>query len=126
MSFATRPGACEGRAEPEFAASGRRRRVKPIQALIVSSQSIRNRCSAPRVFSGFITVFKKLCVVPDFANVKRDDAQQRWADAGFTTQVIKQASTGSPANYKIGYQSITGGTIDPQPNGCDSTITVGP
>jgi hypothetical protein len=29
-------------------------------------------------------------------------------------------------NYKIKYQSINGATVDPQPAGCASIITVGP
>ncbi len=39
------------------------------------------------------------------------------------TQVLFQGGQG---NYDINYQSITGGTIDPQPSGCASIITVGP
>ena len=31
-----------------------------------------------------------------------------------------------PNNYVIQGQSIVGGTVDPQPDGCDLMITVGP
>ena len=72
---------------------------------------------------GYIVVTNKVCVVPDFGNVKKNSAQARWAAAGFTTQVLFQGGQG---NYTINYQSITGGTIDPQPAGCASIITVGP
>jgi PKD repeat protein len=73
----------------------------------------------------YIVVTNKVCTVPDFANVRRNGAQARWASAGFTTQVLFQAG-GGQGNYQINYQSITGGTIDPQPAGCASIITVGP
>jgi PKD repeat protein len=72
---------------------------------------------------GAVTVTDKLCTVPDFANVQVNNAQGLWTAAGFTTTVNKGAGNG---NYRIHQQTITGGTIDPQPNGCASTITVGP
>jgi PKD repeat protein len=72
---------------------------------------------------GYINVIKQICTVPDFANIKKNSAQDRWTAAGFTTQIQFQSGRG---NYTINQQSITGGTIDPQPNGCDSSITVGP
>lgn len=71
----------------------------------------------------YIVITNKICTVPDFGNVKKNQAQTRWRNANFTTQVQFQAGQG---NYTINYQSITGGTIDPQPDGCDSVITVGP
>jgi PKD repeat protein len=70
-----------------------------------------------------VVVSDRQCVVPDFANVKRNNAQSRWAAAGFTTTVTTLPGNG---NYSIQYQSIVGGTINPQPSGCASTITVGP
>ncbi len=74
--------------------------------------------------AGYVIVQKKVCTVPDFFKVKKNSAQQRWVvDAGFSTSVQFQSGNG---NYSIGYQSIVGGTIDPQPNGCDAVITVGP
>ena len=72
---------------------------------------------------GYINVFKKICTVPVFANIKKNSAQSIWATAGFTTQVQTQ---GPKSNWDINTQTIIGGTIDPQPDGCDSTITVGP
>jgi PKD repeat protein len=72
---------------------------------------------------GYIIVSHKVCTVPDFANVRRNSAQALWSGAGFSTTVEFQAGQG---NYKIHSQTITGGTIDPQPDGCDSQIIVGP
>jgi PKD repeat protein len=71
---------------------------------------------------GYIVVTNRICTVPDFANVNRNAAQNRWSNAGFTTDVQFQGGSWN----KIHYQSIVGGTVDPQPNGCDSVITVGP
>ena len=61
--------------------------------------------------------------MPDFGNTRTNQAQAKWAAAGFTTSV--QFDPG-PNNYKITKQSIIGGTIDPQPGGCGTVITVGP
>ena len=71
----------------------------------------------------YIIVSTRTCTVPDFANRRKNDAQGVWAAAGFTTGVLFAAGNG---NYLIHTQTILGGTIDPQPLGCDSTITVGP
>ena len=71
----------------------------------------------------YIVISDRICTVPDFGNVRINQAQNRWDSAGFTTTVLFQPG---PNNYRINYQSITGGTIDPQPDGCDSIITVGP
>ena len=71
----------------------------------------------------YVVVQHRICTVPDFFNTKQNKAQERWADAGFTTIVLFQSGKN---NYTIKYQSIVGGVIDPQPAGCDSTITVGP
>jgi PKD repeat protein len=72
---------------------------------------------------GYITVSHEICRVPDFANKKKNNAQAIWAAANFTTQVQFRSGQG---NYDIRYQSLVGGTIDPQPDGCDSVIEVGP
>jgi len=72
---------------------------------------------------GYVVVQDRICIVPDFFNVKKNDAQDRWTAAGFTTLVLFQPGNG---NYQIGYQSIVGGKIDPQPDGCSSVVTVGP
>jgi PKD repeat protein len=74
------------------------------------------------VKTGYIELSRRICTVPDFAGVRKNNAQARWADAGFTTTVLTQPG----GNYVIGQQSIVGGVIDPQPDGCASTITVGP
>jgi PKD repeat protein len=71
----------------------------------------------------FIVVSEKICVVPDFANVRRNSAQGLWSGAGFTTTVNFLGGNG---NYAINQQTLTGGTVNPQPDGCDSQITVGP
>jgi FOG: PKD repeat len=75
------------------------------------------------VKTGYIVVGHKICVVPNFAGTHKNSAQAMWATNGFTTQVRYLAGTG---NYTIGSQTITGGTIDPQPDACASIITVGP
>ncbi len=72
---------------------------------------------------GFIHVLPEICTVPDFAGIRRNSAQGVWAAAGFSTTVSFMAGNG---NYIIQAQSLLGGTIDPQPLGCDSQITVGP
>jgi PKD repeat protein len=71
----------------------------------------------------YIVITNQICTVPAFGTYKKNQAQALWTGAGFTTQVQFQAGQG---NYNIGYQSLTGGTIDPQPAGCASVITVGP
>jgi PKD repeat protein len=73
--------------------------------------------------TGYIVVSPRVCRVPDFANRRKNDAQGVWAGADFTTNVQFAPGNG---NYVIHTQTILGGTIDPQPDGCDSTITVGP
>lgn len=73
--------------------------------------------------TAFIVVSEKVCTVPDFANVRKNNAQALWSAAGFTTNVAFLPPNG---NYQINQQTLTGGTINPQPDGCDSTITVGP
>ena len=69
----------------------------------------------------FVIVNKKLCIVPDFANRKTNDAQAIWNAAGFTTTVkfLPPAPKGNRTT-RSSTQTIVGGTIDPQPNGCDS------
>ena len=73
--------------------------------------------------TGYIVVAERLCTVPDFFGVKKNSAQALWEAEGFSTTVAFEIGSG---NYIIKNQSLLGGTIDPQPNGCDSTITVGP
>jgi PKD repeat protein len=72
---------------------------------------------------GYIFVSHKVCVVPNFVGDKTGTAQATWTSNGFTTVVRFLPGKN---NYVIGSQTITGGTVDPIPDGCDSTITVGP
>lgn len=72
---------------------------------------------------GAVVVDRRVCTVPNFANVRRNSAQALWSGAGFSTNVQFLAGNG---NYSIQFQSLVGGTLDPQPNGCASSITVGP
>lgn len=74
----------------------------------------------------FIVVGDRPCQVPDFANVLVSDAQALWDRAGFTTTVSAQPPTNpNKPNYKIRYQSLPGGVVNP-PGGCDAAIEVGP
>jgi Flp pilus assembly protein TadG len=63
------------------------------------------------------------CKVPSFSGVRANSAVTTWVNAGFSSaKLSKQSGTG---NYKIGYQSIAGGLVNPQ-GGCSASITVGP
>lgn len=76
----------------------------------------------------YVVVLLRLCTVPDFANVKMSDAETVWVAAGFDAGNIDYLppKRNGPNDYKIRSQTLTGGTIDPVPDGCDSSITVGP
>jgi hypothetical protein len=64
------------------------------------------------------------CKVPAFSGVRKNSAGATWTSAGFTAGNLSEL-TGS-GNYKIGYQSLAGGLVNP-PGGCSgATITVGP
>jgi hypothetical protein len=64
------------------------------------------------------------CKVPAFAGVRKNSASGVWTSAGFSSSNFS-ASDGT-GNYKIGFQSLAGGLINP-PGGCDgATILVGP
>jgi len=85
--------------------------------------------------TAYVHVDRRICTVPDFQNKWRfphnsgdPGAQALWTAFGFTTTVTTLPNdTGQPdSNYKIQEQTLTGGFRDPQPLGCDSTITVGP
>lgn len=64
------------------------------------------------------------CKVPSFSGVHRDAADSAWSAAGFSGTTTKLDGQGN-SNYKIGYQSIVGGLVNP-PGGCNATVTVGP
>jgi hypothetical protein len=64
------------------------------------------------------------CKVPAFAGVHKSSAVTNWQNAGFSwNNLFTQAGNG---NYKIGYQSLAGGLVNPQGGCADATITVGP
>ena len=62
------------------------------------------------------------CKVPDFHDVRVNSADGVWSGAGFSGPVTKLPGSG---NYKIQFQSIVGGQINPS-GGCAAGITVGP
>ena len=64
------------------------------------------------------------CKVPAFAGVRRYSASATWVSAGFSSS--KLTTLNGTGNYKIGFQSLAGGLINP-PGGCSgATISVGP
>ena len=65
------------------------------------------------------------CQVPNFANVKKDRAQQTWNDAGFTT-TVQFFDNDNNGNYSIGTQSTSGGTLNPSDGCSGATMKVGP
>lgn len=77
---------------------------------------------------GYILVGRQICTVPDFATTNSNQAQALWSGKGFTgtITVLPSGQGQGNGNYKIVSQTILGGTVDPQPNGCASSITVGP
>ncbi len=60
------------------------------------------------------------CQVPDFHGVHANDAQSRWAAAGFQTQVQIVGN----GNFKIGTQSLASGLLNPQGGCAGATITL--
>lgn len=64
------------------------------------------------------------CKVPAFAGVRKNSATGAWIGAGFASgNLTTQPGTG---NYKIGYQSLAGGIVNP-PGGCSGAqVQVGP
>jgi PKD repeat protein len=79
--------------------------------------------------NGYVNVTHKICVVPNFFGYKSNQAtriQNDWHAQGFTTNVTILPGPPGSGNYTIQYQSINGSTIDPQPAGCGSVLSVGP
>jgi PKD repeat protein len=70
-----------------------------------------------------ITVVAPVCIVPNFAGVKKSAATEVWTDAGFTGDIVFLDAS-SNDDYKIDYQSLPGGTIPAE--GCAASIEVGP
>jgi hypothetical protein len=62
------------------------------------------------------------CKVPAFAGVRVNSASTTWTSAGFTGTLTQLNGNG---NYKIGFQSLVGGLVNPQ-GGCGASIQVGP
>ncbi|MEP7159326.1 MAG: TadE/TadG family type IV pilus assembly protein [Chloroflexota bacterium] len=66
------------------------------------------------------------CKVPSFSGVRRNEATALWTPAGFDSDHITLIEIQGNGNYKIGYQSLVGGLVNP-PGGCSgATVTVGP
>jgi len=67
------------------------------------------------------------CKVPAFAGVHVNDAAGNWTAAGFTgSNITYLDGQGNGQNYKIGYQSLTGGLVNPLGGCSGATITLGP
>lgn len=64
------------------------------------------------------------CKVPAFAGVRRNSASASWTTAGFNSSNITYLA--GSGNYKIGYQSLAGGLVNPNGGCSDATVTVGP
>ena len=63
------------------------------------------------------------CKVPSFSGVRTSNAATLWQAAGFNTANLTYQS--GSGNYKIGFQSLSGGLINPA-GGCGASILVGP
>lgn len=64
------------------------------------------------------------CKVPAFAGVRLNNAESIWTSAGF--DAAKFSELPGSGNYKIAYQSLAGGLVNP-PGGCSgASIQVGP
>jgi hypothetical protein len=64
------------------------------------------------------------CKVPSFAGVRKNSATTYWVNAGFAAGNL--TALDGNGNYKINYQSLAGGLVNP-PGGCTAaTIQVGP
>ncbi len=65
------------------------------------------------------------CQVPVLSGVRKNSARTIWSNAGFTLGNMTYSWHGS-SNYKIGYQSLVGGLVNPSGGCSGATITVGP
>jgi Flp pilus assembly protein TadG len=63
------------------------------------------------------------CQVPAFAGVRKNEAPNTWQNAGFNFANLTVMDGG---NYKIGYQSLVGGLVNPSGGCSGATIQVGP
>jgi PKD repeat protein len=66
------------------------------------------------------------CKVPAFAGVHMSIATTTWTNAGFDSDNITFLDGQGQGNYKIGYQSLTGGMVNPMGGCSGAEITVGP
>jgi len=74
--------------------------------------------------TGYVTV---ACQVPAFAGVRKNSAPDVWQNAGFNYfNLTAQSGSGATGNYKIGYQSLAGGLVNPTGGCSGATILVGP
>jgi hypothetical protein len=64
------------------------------------------------------------CQVPSFSGVRKNNATAIWTGAGFTAANITFLS--GSGNYKISYQSLVGGLVNPNGGCSGATIQVGP
>jgi len=64
------------------------------------------------------------CKVPAFAGVRKNSAETNWTNAGFASGNISYLD--GNGNYKIGYQSLAGGLVNPLGGCSDATVEVGP
>jgi PKD repeat protein len=64
------------------------------------------------------------CKVPAFAGIRKNSAISTWQNAGFTWN--KLTTLAGSGNYKIGYQSLAGGLVNPTGGCSGATISVGP
>jgi hypothetical protein len=64
------------------------------------------------------------CQVPAFSGVRKNSAASTWAAAGFATSDLTTLS--GNGNYKIGYQSVAGGMVNPDGGCSGAAIQVGP
>ncbi len=64
------------------------------------------------------------CKVPAFAGVHKSSAVTNWTNAGFSSGNMSYLP--GNGNYKIGYQSLAGGLVNPMGGCSGATITVGP
>ena len=61
--------------------------------------------------------------VPAFAGVHKNAADSTWSNAGFDSSNISYLD--GNGNYKIGYQSLAGGIVNPMGGCSGAEITVG-
>jgi hypothetical protein len=64
------------------------------------------------------------CKVPSFSGVRRNDATDMWTAAGFSSSNITLSDPHNNGNYKIGYQSLVGGLVNPTGGCSGATVTV--